>query len=138
MILITCVDDALGVGFNSRRQSRDRAIYADLAALCEGRAIHMSPSSAKLFRQVEGLPIHTFDPQLQTPQRGALYFLEGVSLSPWAGEAQQLILYRWNRSYPADVYLDIPLEDWQLTESVQFPGTSHETITREVYIRETA
>lgn len=37
--------------------------------------------------------------------------------------------------YPADLRLDIALEDWKKTEEEEFVGNSHEKITREVYVR---
>ena len=37
---------------------------------------------------------------------------------------------------PADLRFDVPLEDWRLTQVSELVGTSHEKITREVYVRE--
>ena len=45
----------------------------------------------------------------------------------------EIIVYRWNRDYPADLFLDIDLKDWELAETAEFAGNSHEKITREVY-----
>lgn len=47
--------------------------------------------------------------------------------------AEELVLYRWNRSYPGDVTFPWPLTGWKLVETADFPGTSHEKITEEVY-----
>ena len=47
--------------------------------------------------------------------------------------AEELVLYRWNRSYPGDVTFPWPLTGWTLAETAYFPGTSHEKITEEVY-----
>ncbi len=48
-----------------------------------------------------------------------------------------LVLYRWNRRYPADVYLDIRPEPpgWRLVSREEFSGSSHPRITKEVYQR---
>ena len=46
-----------------------------------------------------------------------------------------IILYRWNRVYPADTYFDIDLSGWQLVRTGEFSGASHELITKEVYTR---
>ena len=47
---------------------------------------------------------------------------------------ETIIVYRWNRHYPAD---QIFPEEWlqcrSLKESREFAGSSHEKITREVY-----
>jgi len=48
-----------------------------------------------------------------------------------------VVCYRWNRHYPADQYFDIDLSamGFALSESEDFPGKSHEKITREVYVK---
>ena len=52
-------------------------------------------------------------------------------------DIEKIILYRWNRKYPADFRFDINLEDseWKLAETREFTGSSHEKITEEVYVR---
>jgi hypothetical protein len=47
----------------------------------------------------------------------------------------EIIVYKWNRLYPADTYFYIDLKNWSLTETVDFEGSSHEKITREIYRR---
>ena len=45
-------------------------------------------------------------------------------------------LYKWNRDYPADFYFDIDYaNDYKLETTLDFVGTSHEKITKEVYVR---
>ena len=48
-----------------------------------------------------------------------------------------LILYRWNRTYPADTHSSIDLTDgsWILTSQEEFTGSSNERITRETYTK---
>ena len=50
-----------------------------------------------------------------------------------------LIIYKWNRIYPADLHFDINVNDvsWELIDSEEFNGSSHEKITREIYRRTT-
>jgi len=50
-------------------------------------------------------------------------------------QIEQFIIYRWNRVYPTDVSVEIGTE-WKLTETEEFPGFSHEKITKEIYCRE--
>ena len=56
-------------------------------------------------------------------------------LLPYEAQLESLILFRWDRVYPADTCLDIPLEEhgWRLVERSEFPGYSHEKIVQEVY-----
>lgn len=49
MILAFCVDDQGGLAFNHRRQSRDRALVADLLAAAGARPVFCLPYSAGLF-----------------------------------------------------------------------------------------
>ena len=64
-------------------------------------------------------------------------FLEFDSAERYLPMADTMIIYRWNRVYPADVifskdYLDCP---WTLKETFEFSGHSHSKLTREVYVR---
>ena len=53
--------------------------------------------------------------------------------------ADRLILFRWNRAYPADTLFDQDTffsgGNWELVSQEEFPGKSHEKITMEVYNR---
>ena len=61
-------------------------------------------------------------------------FVEDRSVAPFAGRVERVVLYRWDRAYPADLYWDLSLEGWTLARREEFPGSSHEIITKEVYI----
>lgn len=138
MILIACVDDALGMMFNHRRQSRDRAVCEDILNLTDGKRLWLRPYSAPLFAHApEGAFIVAEDCPTRAAE-GEFCFLEDVSPASVTERVEQVILYRWNRRYPADLHFDIPLElpAWRLAERTDFAGNSHDTITREVYIHE--
>ena len=67
---------------------------------------------------------------------GDICFIEGNDVLPFWEKVEKLILYCWNRIYPADLYFDpAVLEGWRLTEKKDFPGFSHEILTRKVYER---
>lgn len=67
-------------------------------------------------------------------------FVENLSLKEYTEKMTKLVLFRWNRAYPADTYLDISLTgpDWKLTGSDEFTGYSHEKITVEEWEHEQA
>ena len=44
---------------------------------------------------------------------------------------EKIIVYRWNRKYPGDMFFD--LGNRQLVSSEDFKGNSHDKITKEVY-----
>jgi len=134
MTLIVCVDDRLGMAFNRRRQSRDRIVCQDMVNLAADAPIQMEERSATLFENLDGNILATgFS---QDPAPDACCFVEFQPVDALAQKADKIVLYRWNRHYPADLYFDVSLSDWRQTEVTEFPGSSHETITREVYIRE--
>ena len=128
MNLIVCVDDRMGMAFNKRRQSRDRVVIEDIARLTDGYLLGMDPRSEKLF---EGLSMNITS--LEDSDRCDYVFLEFMHPSKLSAEPSRIILYRWNRHYPADVHFDLLLDHYHCTQTREFPGSSHETITREVY-----
>lgn len=133
MDIIVCLDDNDGMAFNHRRQSRDRAVVADILALADKRPLWMDDASAVLFAGAENLHI---SPQfLSEAPDDALCFVEDVALAPAAERIRRIIIYRWHRSYPADRRFDLSLEKWRRVVSVDFPGYSHDIITREEYER---
>ena len=71
------------------------------------------------------------------PETGEDFFAETIPSDDMLEQTQKLVIYRWNRHYPADVRWDPDLDalGFVLRETADFPGTSHEKITREVYER---
>lgn len=133
MIVAVCVDDRGGLQFHNRRQSQDRLQREDLLALCPGR-LWMDSASAPLFYQAQDR-IFVDDGFLEKAGPGTFCFVERPPLAPVAERLEAVVLYRWNRVYPADAWLDLDLDCLALTERREFPGTSHPRITREIYQR---
>lgn len=137
VIALICVDDSGGTMFNHRRQSRDRIIRADMLHESGNHRLWMNSYSAKQFAPegLEGITIS--DDFLEQSGVGDYCFVEGISLAAYEEKIETLILYKWNRLYPSDTFFDIPLVDhgWELTESTELSGYSHEKITKEVYKR---
>lgn len=63
--------------------------------------------------------------------------MEGQLLRPWMDRIEGMILYRWDRVYPADLHLDVvpSLSVWHLVSAGELPGFSHKKIEKEVYLR---
>ncbi len=134
MIAIACVDDGLGVGFNRRRQSRDRAMLARLSEVTRGAPVWMNSSTAKLFDPLPPLA-RVAEDFLDRAGQGEYCFAENTDLAPLADRLEGLVLYRWNRAYPADRRLGLDPGAFRLVRRTDFPGSSHEKITEEVYTR---
>ena len=133
MIVIACVDDRMAMLFNRRRQSQDAALRQRLLQRAAGRTIWMSEYSARQFADCQADNIRVSDHCADQAGAGELWFVEDGRELIGARGAEELVLYRWNRSYPGDVTFPWPLTGWKLVETADFPGTSHEKITEEVY-----
>ena len=130
MRLIFCVDRNDGMAFNGRRQSRDRVIIADLAALIGENRLYLSPYSAPLFAGLPGVAVVP-DP---VAAAGAADFCFLEALPNGKTAADEIILYRFDRDYPADLHLDRALlSGLALAEKTELEGYSHKLIIREVY-----
>ena len=149
MKIIVCVDNQNGMMFNHRRQSQDRALRKRILELTGGKKLWMNAYSQKQFLQVNGnMPkeqeqsgqlgqsgqIQADEAFLEKAGPGEPCFVEDRSVAPFAGRVERVVLYRWDRAYPADLYWDLSLEGWTLARREEFPGSSHEIITKEVYI----
>lgn len=135
MTLYFCLDDRGGMGFNHRRQSRDAAVLEDIRSRLEGELL-IDPMSRKLAEAAQ-IPYIIALPEITEEMKGLHYFAEERIPGDWIGLASTVVCYRWNRHYPADRFFDIDLASlgFVLSETVDFPGRSHETITREVYVK---
>ena len=111
--------------FNRRRCSQDRAVIADILSMYPPEQICVSAYSASLF------PGSQIISCLEEANDHVL-FLEDLPLSPALAQAKRLIVYRFDRVYPADVRFTLS-PDFSLKASTEFSGSSHDKITREVY-----
>ena len=136
VILALCVDDKWGMAFNGRRQSMDRLLRADLLAAAGTQALWVSPYTAGQFDPAPAnlRPAEDF---LERAGRGEYCLAEFPPLAPVLERVEGILLYRWNRVYPADRYLDFRPEaaGFSLIHTADLPGSSHKTLTKEVYQR---
>lgn len=131
MTVVVCLDDRYGRSFMGKRLSRDIKVLEDLIAMKkDGGRLYASTYGCAAFpprlREAveEGIP--------QSPGCDDILFLETGAIPDGA---DKLIAYRWNRHYPSDDKYDPIGHGWRLTSSQDFPGASHDKITKEVYTR---
>lgn len=114
--------------FNNRRQSRDKAVIADIMSdIADGR-LAVFEYSLPLFKEYEnvfcvseaaeagGYPLFVENPEN----------INGVSFD-------KLTVYRWNRDYPHDKAFDCDFSSFSCVSVSEFGGNSHEKITKCVY-----
>ena len=129
MTLYICLDDRNGLRFNKRRQSRDAALLEDIRSRLTGSLL-IGSFSEKLIREAE-------IPYVLLPETAEDLFWEDVPTEEMLTACEKVVIYRWNRHYPADVRWEPDLipRGFHLEETYEFPGKSHEKITREVYVK---
>ncbi len=138
MKIILCIDDKNGMMFNKRRQSQDRLLREQMLQITSPASLWMSEYSAKQFSDILGDEprIQVSNDFLSMIPAEAYCFIEDAAL-PAPETVDTLILYRWNRHYPSDRKFDWDLAalGFTLQGTSDFPGSSHEVITEEIYIR---
>lgn len=135
MVLITCIDEKNGMLFNNRRQSRDKILTNRVLDIVNDNKLWITSFSQDLFDIVEAKNIITDNDFINKIGKNDYCFIEDVIPSSIINNVDKVIIYNWNRHYPADQYFDISLEGWTLTSEYEFTGTSHEKITEKIYIR---
>lgn len=131
MKLVLCLDDGHGMMFNHRRQSRDRVLIEDLLRHTAGHRLWVTPYSSPLFPpNTSGLTVAN---DLTATDSEDYCFVETFDPAPLWDRVSEVIVYRWNRLYPADIFFTGDLSALHLTETTEFAGSSHDKITKEVW-----
>lgn len=159
MIIVAATDNQGGMMFNRRRQSQDRILRERVLSMARESRLWMNEYTRRQFAEAParetggalaaahgepparsggGPPILTDNTFLEKAGSGEYCFVENQPLAACEGRIEKIILFRWNRDYPGDFFFDIDVArpPWRLAETEEFPGSSHEKITQEVYIRE--
>lgn len=136
MKIIVCLDERNGMSFCGKRQSMDRCLREHLTYVVGNETLWMNGYSFGQFAD-SPLKIQMDEDFLEKADRGDFCFVENKDLTPYMDKIRQLIVYRWDRVYPGDLYF--PMEEGKSrlkllhTESIK--GYSHEQILQEVYQR---
>lgn len=96
----------------------------------------MNEYSYNMFAAIDAQNVIIDNEFIRKAGTGDYCFIEDISPMAYEENIEKIILYKWNRSYPADLYFDIPLDKrWKLIDMEEFKGSSHGKITQEVYTR---
>lgn len=133
MILAVCIDDSNGLMFNNRRLSSDKAVIQDVLEFAAEKKISILPYSASIFQEFDG----RFIINEKLNSNSEFCFAEFGDFLKIKDSVDMLIVYKWNRRYPSDT--KFPLDAFKafmtLNSTMDFEGSSHPCITREVYVR---
>ena len=141
MIVYIAVDDENGMLFNNRRQSQDRIMRENMLQDCVGSKLWVAEYSKKFFVDENGniTPDNVVvdDDFLEKAGENDHCYVEKGDISPWMDKIDTIVLYKWNKRYPADTYFDISLLDsnWKKFSLNHFTGSSHDKIFKEVWKR---
>lgn len=124
------VDDSNGMMFNHRRVSKDSKLCKDL--LDTVRAFHgqiqIRPYSSSIFE--DGACVS--DDPWNKAGPNDIVFVEDIDPATIPG-VTEVTLFRWNRKYPSDLKSTFDFSEYELIETKEFAGSSHEKITKETW-----
>ena len=135
MIVMVCVDDKNGMMFNKRRQSQDRLLRQHMLELAGDKKLWMNAYSRKQFPKEDESRIAVAENGFQNIRSGEYCFLEDEDPAQYKEQIEELILFHWNRIYPADLFCTLDLSEWKRKTTEEFAGSSHEKITQEWYVK---
>ncbi|MBS6602112.1 MAG: ribonuclease Z [Clostridium sp.] len=137
MNIIVCLDDNNGMMFNKRRQSQDKLLRVSIKELVKGKTLFMNEYSYKLYKDINNENIIVSENYLDECENDNFCLVENKPLNNYIEKIDNIIIYKWNRIYPSDLYFDVDIknEQWELIETEEFQGSSHEKITKETYRR---
>lgn len=135
MNIICAVSNQMGISFNHRRVSRDKMIYFDIAGSLDGQDLYMDTYSEALFADVrDQINVIASPDYLEQVKQDEYAFYEVGEINQ--EKVQMIVLYRFNRDYPSDFGLELDLSEFEKVSQSEFAGSSHDTITKEIWIRD--
>ena len=124
--IIACVDDRMGLLFNNRRQSQDKEVIRKINEIVGKQTLWIHPYSKTLFPEAQ-----VSEEFLEQAKNNEFCFIENIQVPP--EKVKKLYLFHWNRIYPSDFSLKLPMDTYKIIQTEDFTGSSHEKITLEVY-----
>ena len=127
------IDDEKGMLIFGKRQSRDRVMIEEFVNSFKDKEICISNFSELIFEPHKNVKV--YENPLEECESGAVCFIENIDITPYLGSIDTLIVYHWNRLYPSDVKfnIDVNAEGYTLDSVIEFSGSSHDKITKEIY-----
>lgn len=123
----------MGLMLFGKRQSQDKVLREWIYNHTCGSKLWMSRYSAKQFTESDCFIID--DDYVYKADVDDYCFIEDKGY--YLEKANEIILCKWNRKYPADKFLDIDLKSsgFEKFASQDIVGSSHDKITIETYKR---
>ena len=135
MTIIVAIDDQNGMMFNNRRQSQDSILRKRILSVSKGHTLWMNEYSAKQFASENDSSIIVDNDFLKKAKSEDYCFVENTDVLPYLERVDSIVIYKWNRVYPGDVFFTVPMTEWTMKSTSNFVGSSHEKITEEMYVK---
>ncbi len=133
MKLIICIEKAGGMLFGKKRHSQDSILRKKILEMTEGSVLWVSEYTARQFENTESLSVD--NDYLNRAEENDYCFIEdrGYDIE----RANEIVLCKWNRSYPSDVFFNTDLKalGFKKKSTEDIAGSSHKKITIERYVR---
>lgn len=130
---IVCIDKENGLSFGGRRLARDEVLRKRLLDMSQGSKLWVSRYTARQFDEQDAVCVS--DDPVGSAGAGELCFAEEMDMP---ADCEQVILYQWNRRYPADRFFtaDLKAMGYKRLSKTDFAGKAHPRITECIYQRE--
>lgn len=141
MKLIVILDDNNGMMFNGRRQSQDKILKEYLLNMLGDNKLYMTEYSVKQF---ENSSLRNFSDILSkiividdfsNIAANDYVLVENTDITPYIDKITDIIICKWNKTYPSDTYFTMSLDGWIKVTEEDIQGYSHEKITIEKWTR---
>ncbi len=133
MNVIICLDDNNGMLFNNRRQSRDKILIDDIFRDLRGEKLFITPFSEKLMADYSDSISVCED--ISVIGEDQWFFCENIDLTPFYNSIEKIVVYKWNRVYPADFSCTLDFSAFTLLGEFEFKGNSHPVINKKIFVK---
>ena len=99
--------------FNHRRLSRDRRVCEKILDYSNEKELWMNAYSRKLFTDLTDINSIQVDEKFLDKSQ-SICFVENQDITPYLPKIDTLVLFQWNRDYPADFFFTVDLSLWNL------------------------
>ena len=125
--IILCTDKENGRLFFGKRTATDAEVRKHILALDD--KIFVDNYTAGQFKETEDKSKLCI---VDSPARIAdgTAFIEKEDVPE---DADRIIIFRWDKKYPADKYFDFSFAGWHKTKNEKFQGYAHDKVTMEVW-----
>lgn len=133
MKIIICVDINDGMMFNNRRQSKDAKVIDNIVRYIKNKTLWVDEYSSELFAK-KSINLSVDNDFFNKAKKEDYCFVEKADVSNVV--IDELVVFRWDKVYPADKKMPQVYNNMILKNRLEFVGTSHDKIIREIYTNE--